>query len=43
MTALRAAIVASYPLEEVCRYLPPRTARITGFLLVKADLPKPPA
>jgi ubiquinone/menaquinone biosynthesis C-methylase UbiE len=43
MAALRAAIVASYPLEELCRYLPPRAARITGFLLVKTDSSKPPA
>jgi SAM-dependent methyltransferase len=37
MLALRAAIVASYPLEEACRFLPARAARITGFLFVKAD------
>jgi ubiquinone/menaquinone biosynthesis C-methylase UbiE len=33
--ALRAIVVASYPLEEACRHLPPTCARITGFLLVK--------
>lgn len=37
MLALRGAIVASYPLEEACRFLPSRNARITGFLFVKSD------
>jgi SAM-dependent methyltransferase len=33
---LRALVVASYPLEEVCqRILPPSAAKITGFLLRK--------
>ncbi|MEX2225011.1 MAG: class I SAM-dependent methyltransferase [Dehalococcoidia bacterium] len=32
---LRAAVAVSYPIEDVCRFLPPRTARITGFLLEK--------
>jgi hypothetical protein len=43
MLALRAAIVASYPVEEICRFLPARAARITGFLMVKDDLPRPSA
>lgn len=29
---LRLAVAASYPLEEVCRFLPLRLARITGYL-----------
>jgi ubiquinone/menaquinone biosynthesis C-methylase UbiE len=37
MLALRAATVASYPIEEVCRFMPPAAARITGFLFVKDD------
>lgn len=36
MVALRAAIAASYPLEEACRFLPPGFARITGFLVEKS-------
>lgn len=35
MLALRIAIAASYPLEEACRFLPSRNARIAGFLFVK--------
>ncbi len=34
---LRLAIRASYPLEEVCRFLPPRLARITGCLWIKRE------
>jgi ubiquinone/menaquinone biosynthesis C-methylase UbiE len=37
MLALRAVTLASYPLEECCRWLPPEAARITGFLFVKDD------
>jgi hypothetical protein len=36
--ALRALVLASYPLEELCqRLLPPRAAKIGGFLLRKED------
>jgi ubiquinone/menaquinone biosynthesis C-methylase UbiE len=37
MAVLRAAVAASYPLEEVCRFLPPEAARITGFLFEKQN------
>lgn len=32
---LRLAVLVSYPLEEAARFLPPRFARITGFLFQK--------
>ena len=35
MAVLFGAVAASYPIEEVCRFLPPRAARITGFLFEK--------
>jgi SAM-dependent methyltransferase len=34
-SVLFGAIAASYPVEEVCRFLPPRYARINGFLFEK--------
>jgi SAM-dependent methyltransferase len=34
---LRLAVGASYPIEEVCRFLPPRLARITGYLWIRGD------
>lgn len=37
MLALRAAVLASYPIEEVCRFLPSRAARITGFLFEREN------
>lgn len=36
MLPLRIAVAASYPIEEILRYLPARFAKITGFLLVKS-------
>jgi hypothetical protein len=33
MVAVRAALLASYPVEEVARFLPSRFAKTTGFLL----------
>ena len=35
LVALRLLTIASYPIEEVLRFLPPAHARIRGFLLVK--------
>jgi hypothetical protein len=35
MAVLFGAVAASYPIEEVCRFLPSRAARITGFLFEK--------
>ena len=35
MAVLFGAVAASYPVEEVCRFLPPSAARITGFLFEK--------
>ncbi len=35
MAPLRLAVLASYPVEEVVRFLPARLARITGFLFRK--------
>jgi SAM-dependent methyltransferase len=34
---LRVAVVASYPIEEIVRFAPPRFAAITGFLLTKSS------
>jgi len=39
LTALRLLTMASYPIEEVLRFLPPTHARIRGFLLVKQATP----
>lgn len=36
MLLLRAAVLASYPIEEVMRFLPSELGRITGFLFEKA-------
>jgi hypothetical protein len=35
MMLLHLAVIASYPLEEIARFLPSSFARITGFLFVK--------
>ena len=41
LLALRLAVLASYPVEEVVRFLPKRFGQITGFLLTKPDAPAP--
>jgi len=40
LLALRAAVVASYPIEEAARFLPSGAAAITGFLFTKESPPR---
>jgi SAM-dependent methyltransferase len=35
LAGLRLAVAASYPIEEACRFVSPRHARVTGFLFRK--------